>query len=214
MSRWGCQITDEGLVEISMAKCVGNLTFISLWGMAGITDAGVVQLVSTPAQGLNILYCAVQNDVVLMNSPCSIKLISFNYLQISKATSLQHLNIGGTFVTDVSLYAIAQNCPNLTVSFRQQLMTNWHIFIFPYICKLLNIIHMFFFGQSIVLWSCRHVTESGLLVLVTQCHKLKSINLWGTRVPATCFTGLLDVSPALQIKPALNLGAHPLLQIA
>ncbi|XP_023006941.1 F-box protein At5g67140 [Cucurbita maxima] len=75
-SRWGCQITDHGLHEISLAKCIPNLKSISLWGMAGITDKGVVQL-------------------------------------ISRANSLQNLNIGGTFVTDVSLFAIADNCPNL-----------------------------------------------------------------------------------------------------
>lgn len=79
-SRWGCQITDIGLYQISSAKCVSNLTSISLWGMTGITDKGVVQL-------------------------------------ISRTTSLQHLNIGGTFITDDSLFAIADSCPNLkTVS--------------------------------------------------------------------------------------------------
>ena len=46
-SCWGCQITDEGLIKISSADCVGNLTSISLWGLAGITDKGVVQLVRT-----------------------------------------------------------------------------------------------------------------------------------------------------------------------
>lgn len=97
-SRWGCQITDIGLYQISSAKCVSNLTSISLWGMTGITDKGVVQL---------------------------------------------------------------------TVS----------------------------------LWSCRHVTGSGLLFLVNKCRKLKSINVWGTRVPFDCFIGLLAISPALQIKP-------------
>ncbi|KAF7130613.1 hypothetical protein RHSIM_Rhsim10G0115300 [Rhododendron simsii] len=75
-SRWGCQITDIGLYQISSAKCVSNLTSISLWGMTGITDKGVVQLIS-----------------------CT--------------TSLQHLNIGGTFITDDSLFAIADSCPNL-----------------------------------------------------------------------------------------------------
>ncbi|PKA57899.1 F-box protein [Apostasia shenzhenica] len=75
-SCWGCQITDEGLYMISSAKCVGNLMSISLWGMAGITDNGVIQLVS-------------------------------------KSTSLQHLNIGGTFITDESLFAIANSCPHL-----------------------------------------------------------------------------------------------------
>ncbi|XP_077211511.1 F-box/RNI-like superfamily protein [Tasmannia lanceolata] len=75
-SCWGCQITDDGLYKVSLAKCVSNLTSISLWGMAGITDKGVVQLVS-------------------------------------RAISLQHLNIGGTFITDESLFAIANNCPQL-----------------------------------------------------------------------------------------------------
>lgn len=75
-SCWGCQITDAGLYQISFSKCASSLTSISLWGMAGITDKGVVQLVS-------------------------------------KTTSLQHLNVGGTFITDESLSAIANNCPHL-----------------------------------------------------------------------------------------------------
>ncbi|KAL8160453.1 hypothetical protein V2J09_001990 [Rumex salicifolius] len=75
-SRWGCQITDAGLEKISMAKCIRNLTSVSLWGITGITDKGVIQLVS-------------------------------------RATSLKHLNIGGTFITDESLFAIANNCLHL-----------------------------------------------------------------------------------------------------
>nr|XP_043617272.1 F-box protein At5g67140 [Erigeron canadensis] len=75
-SRWGCQITDNGLYQLSTAKCIINLSSISLWGMTGITDKGVVQL-------------------------------------ISRANSLQYLNIGGTFITDESLFAIATSCPNL-----------------------------------------------------------------------------------------------------
>ncbi|KAH1072917.1 hypothetical protein J1N35_025245 [Gossypium stocksii] len=75
-SRWGCQITDNGLYQISLAKCVSNLTSVSLWGMTGITDKGVVQL-------------------------------------ITRASSLKHLNIGGTFITDESLSAIAHSCPHL-----------------------------------------------------------------------------------------------------
>ncbi|KAK9286015.1 hypothetical protein L1049_025218 [Liquidambar formosana] len=134
-SRWGCQITDHGLYEISLAKCVSNLTSISLWGIAGITDKGVVQL-------------------------------------ISRAISLQHLNIGGTFITDESLFGIADSCPHL---------------------------------KTIVLWSCRHVTETGLLVLVNRCRKLESINVWGTRVTVDCFIGLLTISPALQIIPRASM---------
>ncbi|MFS7973902.1 putative F-box domain, leucine-rich repeat domain superfamily, F-box-like domain superfamily [Helianthus anomalus] len=75
-SRWGCQITDNGLYQLSTAKCIVNLSSISLWGMTGITDKGVVQL-------------------------------------ISRANSLKHLNIGGTFITDESVFAIAANCPHL-----------------------------------------------------------------------------------------------------
>lgn len=39
----------------------------------------------------------------------------FRLLQISRAASLQHLNVGGTFITDASLFAIADNCPQLKV---------------------------------------------------------------------------------------------------
>lgn len=44
-SRWGCMITDYGLYQMSNAKCIGNLSSVSLWGLAAITDKGVVQLV-------------------------------------------------------------------------------------------------------------------------------------------------------------------------
>ncbi|KAG8384362.1 hypothetical protein BUALT_Bualt04G0110200 [Buddleja alternifolia] len=75
-SRWGCQITDYGLKQLSKAKCISNLSSVSVWGSTAITDKGVVQL-------------------------------------ISRATSLQHLNIGGTFITDISLFSIADSCPHL-----------------------------------------------------------------------------------------------------
>lgn len=38
-------------------------------------------------------------------------------LQVSRAHSLRHLNIGGTFITDESLYAVANSCANLKVCF-------------------------------------------------------------------------------------------------
>ncbi|XP_066371047.1 F-box protein At5g67140-like isoform X1 [Miscanthus floridulus] len=129
-SCWGCHITDEGLIKISSADCVANLTSISLWGLAGITDKGVVHLVS-------------------------------------RAYSLRHLNIGGTFITDESLYAVANSCTNL---------------------------------KSIILWSCRHVTEAGLVALVNKCRRLECINVGGMRVPPESFVGLLSISPALQIR--------------
>ncbi|KAL9253937.1 F-box protein-like protein [Drosera capensis] len=75
-SRWGCQISDDGLYKISLSKCIPNLSSISLWGMTGITDRGVIQVVS-------------------------------------RATALEHLNIGGTFITDESLFAIANSCRHL-----------------------------------------------------------------------------------------------------
>ncbi|KAB5547824.1 hypothetical protein DKX38_011230 [Salix brachista] len=146
-SRWGCQITDIGLYQISLTNCIGNLTSISLWGMARITDRGVVKL-------------------------------------ISRANSLQHLNIGGTFITDESLFAIADSCPHL---------------------------------KTIVLWGCRHVAEIGLRNLVNKCRKLESINVWGTRIPVDCFIDLLNISPALQIKPSealLNDGSAAVLPVA
>ncbi|KAF7809843.1 F-box protein [Senna tora] len=129
-SCWGCQITDSGLIRISMAKCVSNLTSISLWGLTGITDEGVIQL-------------------------------------ISRTKSLEHLNVGGTFITDESLLAIATSCPKL---------------------------------KTIVLWSCRQVTERGLVELVDKCHHLDSMNLWGTRVPENCLNNILIIRPNLHIK--------------
>lgn len=44
-SRWSCQVTDDGLKQLSKAKCIGNLSSISMWGSTAITDKGVVQLV-------------------------------------------------------------------------------------------------------------------------------------------------------------------------
>ncbi|KAL0450362.1 UNVERIFIED_CONTAM: F-box protein [Sesamum latifolium] len=75
-SRWSCQISDYGLKQISTAKCISNLSSVSMWGSTAITDKGVVQL-------------------------------------ISRAASLQHLNVGGTFITDASLFAVADSCPHL-----------------------------------------------------------------------------------------------------
>ena len=72
---------------------------------------------------------------------------------------------------------------------------------FSGICSTDNMCLSIEFFQTIVLWSCRHVTENGLLVLVNSCRKLESINVWGTRVPVECFIALLTISPALQIKP-------------
>eukprot|EP00250_Pteridium_aquilinum_P017463 c23642_g2_i3 orf=315-737(-) len=34
---------------------------------------------------------------------------------VSRATSLQHLNIGGTFITDISIFAISKCCQKLKV---------------------------------------------------------------------------------------------------
>ncbi|KAI8535096.1 hypothetical protein RHMOL_Rhmol10G0148500 [Rhododendron molle] len=170
-SRWGCQITDIGLYQISSAKCVSNLTSISLWGMTGITDKGVVQLTDRLIQNQNFhlhTSSCIATLLTMSNICCICYWIYISFQQISRTTSLQHLNIGGTFITDDSLFAIADSCPNL---------------------------------KTIVLWSCRHVTGSGLLILVNKCQKLKSIDVWGTRVPLDCFIGLLAISPALQIKP-------------
>ncbi|KAI0512422.1 hypothetical protein KFK09_013061 [Dendrobium nobile] len=106
-SCWGCQITDEGLYMISSAKCVNNLMSISVWGMAGITDNGVIQLVS-------------------------------------KAASLQHLNIGGTFITDESLFAIANSCPHLKsiVLWSCRHVTENGLFALVYKCRKLESINV------------------------------------------------------------------------
>ncbi|KAL2499671.1 F-box protein [Abeliophyllum distichum] len=92
---------------------------------------------------------------------------------ISRATSLQHLNIGGTFITDTSLFAIADGSPQLNVK---------------------SPLILLFSGAVLI-------TEKGLVAHVTKCCKLQSINVWGTRVPLDCFIGLLTINPALQIQP-------------
>jgi len=58
----------------------------------------------------------------------------------------------------------------------------------------------FFHVQSIILWSCRHVTEAGLVALVNKCRRLECINVGGMRVPPESFVGLLSISPALRIR--------------
>lgn len=68
-----------------------------------------------------------------------------------------------------------------------------------YLLKL-RVLFMSYVSQTIGLWCCRHVTRSGLLVLVSRCSKLKSVNVWGTRVPLDCFADLLSVNPGLEIK--------------
>ncbi|KAL3700611.1 hypothetical protein R1sor_018633 [Riccia sorocarpa] len=78
LGRWGSRITDGGLHWIASSQCCPNLTSISLWGVTGVTDEGVVELVKM-------------------------------------ARSLEHLNVGGTFITDVSVLAIADHSHHLKV---------------------------------------------------------------------------------------------------
>ncbi|KAK6923054.1 F-box domain [Dillenia turbinata] len=121
-SCWGCQISDNGLCKISLAQCVSKLQSISLWGMTGITDEGVVHL-------------------------------------ISKAKSLQHLNIGGTFITDESLFAIAESCPNLktVVLWSCRHVTENGLLLLVHKCSKL---------ESINLWGTR-VPVNSILGLLT-----------------------------------------------
>ena len=65
---------------------------------------------------------------------------------------------------------------------------------------LLFCFHACMCTQSIILWSCRHVTEAGLVALVNKCRRLECINVGGMRVPPESFVGLLSISPALQIR--------------
>ncbi|PIN25230.1 hypothetical protein CDL12_02036 [Handroanthus impetiginosus] len=120
-SRWGCQITDYGLHQLSMAKCVSNLSSVSLWGLTAITDEGVIQL-------------------------------------ISRATSLQHLNIGGTFITDASLFAIADSCPHLKTLVLwgcRQVTENGLVVLVNKCCKL----------ESINVWGMRVPMDCFLALL-------------------------------------------------
>lgn len=76
-SRWGCQITDNGLFQLSTAKCIANLTCISLWGMTGITDKGVAQLVCVLSKTFRIFK---NHAFSLHNGPLIFNIIILDYL--------------------------------------------------------------------------------------------------------------------------------------
>ncbi|KAI5319301.1 hypothetical protein L3X38_039009 [Prunus dulcis] len=133
-SRWGCQISDSGLYRISLAKCISSLTSISLWGITGITDKGVGQL-------------------------------------ISRANSLQHLNIGGTFITDESLYAIADSCPHLKtiVLWSCRHVTENGLLVLVNSCRKL---------ESINLWGTRVPVDCFIALLtISPALKIKPVGL-------------------------------------
>ncbi|KAM1502380.1 hypothetical protein TB1_026730 [Malus domestica] len=142
--RWGCQITDTGLYRISLAKCISNLTSISLWGITGITDKGVVQL-------------------------------------ISRANSLHHLNIGGTFITDDSLYAIAHSCPHLKtiILWSCRHVTENGLFVLVNCCRKL---------ESINVWGTRVPVDCFIALLtISPALKIKprglSLNVDASMLP-------------------------------
>ena len=59
-------------------------------------------------------YLLLTKSMELNNSNVN-SLYFFDGKQISRATSLRHLNVGGTFITDESLFAIARSCPKMEV---------------------------------------------------------------------------------------------------
>ncbi|CAN6680101.1 unnamed protein product [Malus baccata var. baccata] len=129
---------------ISVAKCISNLTSISLWGITGITDKGVVQL-------------------------------------ISRANSLHHLNIGGTFITDDSLYAIAHSCPHLKtiILWSCRHVTETGLFVLVKYCRKL---------ESINLWGTRVPVDCFLaLITISPALKIKpqglSLNVDASMLP-------------------------------
>ncbi|KAD4888173.1 hypothetical protein E3N88_20246 [Mikania micrantha] len=71
--RWGCQITDNGLYQLSTAKCIVNLSSISLWGMTGITDKGVVQLTAVLWGCRHV----TENGLIVLVNKCP-KLVTIN----------------------------------------------------------------------------------------------------------------------------------------
>ena len=63
--------------------------------------------------------------------------------QISRTSSLQHLNIGGTFITDESLFAIAVSCPHVKVSLEENCLLSQLGFIFSDIYKAKTVFLLF-----------------------------------------------------------------------
>ncbi|PIA46207.1 hypothetical protein AQUCO_01500019v1 [Aquilegia coerulea] len=100
--------------------------------------------------------------------------------QVSRARSLQHLNIGGTFITDESLYAIATSCPQLKAI---NLWSCRHVTESGLIA-LVNQCHKL---ESINVWGMRIPVECfiGLLsIRPALCIKPKGLHLNVTRVSA------------------------------
>lgn len=74
-------------------------------------------LVYNPESLISVLalLCVMLHRMHTLDSAPSLSIQSL-FLQISRASSLKHLNIGGTFITDESLFTIAKSCPQLKVS--------------------------------------------------------------------------------------------------
>ncbi|CAK9315272.1 unnamed protein product [Citrullus colocynthis] len=101
-SRWGCQITDHGLQEISLAKCIPNLKSISLWGMLGITDNGVVQLTI-------VLWC------------CRPVTESGLFILVSKCRKLESINVWAMRVPVDCFIGLLSKSPSLQIKSRSVL---------------------------------------------------------------------------------------------
>ncbi|KAK9112724.1 hypothetical protein Scep_020243 [Stephania cephalantha] len=194
-SCWGCRITDDGLYEISLAKCVSNLTSVSLWGITGITDRGVVQLL------LFAGLCLVSDfdSPKLSYSACDVFSDIWVVIEIHFKNNFPSAPEHRGYIYNRRIFI--RNCSKLHPS-KGEFSALMQSVLHGYSQQL----------QAIVLWRCCHVTESGLVALVNNCRKLESINVFGMRVPVDCFIRLLAISPALQLKPAavhLNVASVP-----
>ncbi|ONK60123.1 uncharacterized protein A4U43_C08F14560 [Asparagus officinalis] len=101
----GWKMDDESTARlVRLAYCLKELDISrSCWG-SHITDAGLYQI--------SLAKCASSLTSVSLWGMTAITDKGVIQL-VSKTTSLQHLNVGGTFITDESLFAIANSCPHL-----------------------------------------------------------------------------------------------------
>lgn len=140
-----------------------------------------------------------------------------------RAESLQYFNVGGTFITDVSILAIASHCKLLKVlesniylfrSFCSHTVVACFLGSYSLVCcsrlvrctfkmqLLLSWFSVFScLVQCINLWCCRHVTETGLLALIKGCPDLEFMNVWGMSISPSCRRLFKLLNTKLELKP-------------
>ncbi|OVA07797.1 F-box domain [Macleaya cordata] len=179
------KIGNEGLQAIG--RCCPNLQCITIKDCPLVGDQGVVSLISSASHALLKVNLEVVNitDVslaVIGQYGKNVKDLVLTGLQsvsergfwvMGKAEGLQKLKsikiscCGG--VTDLALQAVGKGCPNLKqLSLRRCSVSDDGFVAFARSAASL---------ESLQLEECNSITQSGVLIALSNCGKLKSLNL-------------------------------------